>query len=695
MSRPISKEFPHSYQTTMLILDSGNKLLYNSENAIRLEKPTHHRSAAKQGVFTLAYISKQFQIAGMTCANCPQKIKKALIGLPGVKTASVSYETGSARIEFDPGRTSFDRIKTVIGELGYQVLPEGRGGSRRIFSMIAILGGIVVLYVLLERLGILNLLVPSQLADSSMGYGMLFVVGLLTSVHCITMCGGINLSQCLPTGEQTNGRSALLPSLKYNLGRVVSYTGVGFLLGFVGMLLGSGTETGIPALLQGALKMLAGAVMVIMGINMLGLFPWLRKLNLKMPDFISKRIGTKKSTARRPFVIGLLNGLMPCGPLQSMQILALASGNPFVGALSMLLFSLGTVPLMLGLGTLVTALGKRFARGVMNVGAVLVTVLGLAMLSQGGSLSGMLLPDTLLLAVIGLCVIGVAASIPFSKKGYRIVSVVTAAAIVITAGAVWKHYERKEQSLGSGVQITDGVQLVYSTLQPGKYPAITVQAGTPVRWIIDAPAGSINGCNYKMIIQEYGIEYAFQEGENIIEFTPTDTGTVSYTCWMGMIRGSIVVTEGSGESQTGDTDDSATENETDFGDAQVIAPGGELVISTSQISGTAAFYPIIVDGTQMEVFAIRASDGTVRTAFNTCQMCYTSGRGYYVQEGKYLICQNCGSHFTADQVERQTGGCNPWQISAENKTQTEDTIRIGYDFLKESSSVFTNWKQIS
>ena len=359
----------------------------------------------------------------------------------------------------------------------------------------------------------------------------------------------------------------------------------------------------------------------------------------------------------------------------------------------MFLFSLGTVPLMLGLGTIVSALGRRFARAVMNVGAVLVTVLGLAMLSQGGGLSGMLLPDTLLFLVVGLCVIGVAASLPFSRKAYRVASVIASIAIVIAAGVIWQHIQQKEEPAGSGVQITDGVQLVTSTLKPGQYPTITVQAGTPVKWTIDAPAGSINGCNYKMIIQEYDIEYTFQEGKNVIEFTPSKPGTVSYTCWMGMIRGSIVVTESAGDAQANADKNSATENKTDFGDAQTIAAGEYLVIPTSEISSTAVFYPIVVDGIQMEVFAIKAPDGTIRTAFNTCQMCYSSGAGYYIQEGKYLICQNCGSHFTASQVEILTGGCNPWPISTDNKTVTEDSIQIAYSFLKESSTIFTNWKQ--
>ena len=72
-----------------------------------------------------------------------------------------------------------------------------------------------------------------------------------------------------------------------------------------------------------------------------------------------------------------------------MQIIALGLGNPISGALAMLMFSLGTVPLMLGLGSLVSALGEKYTKLVMQTGAILIVVLGLAMLSQGVGLAGM------------------------------------------------------------------------------------------------------------------------------------------------------------------------------------------------------------------------------------------------------------------------------------------------------------------
>lgn len=125
---------------------------------------------------------------------------------------------------------------------------------------------------------------------------------------------------------------------------------------------------------------------------------------------------------------------------------------------------------------------------------------------------------------------------------------------------------------------------------------------------------------------------------------------------------------------------------------QTISAGESLVIPVNEVSSTATFYPIEVDGTRMEVIVIKDETGKIRTAFNTCQVCYSSGRGYYVQKGNQLVCQNCGNRFTVNQIEVQSGGCNPSPIFEEDKTFTEDTIEIGYDFLQKSEKIFANWK---
>ncbi|MDR1358524.1 MAG: DUF2318 domain-containing protein [Coriobacteriales bacterium] len=127
--------------------------------------------------------------------------------------------------------------------------------------------------------------------------------------------------------------------------------------------------------------------------------------------------------------------------------------------------------------------------------------------------------------------------------------------------------------------------------------------------------------------------------------------------------------------------------------AQEIKAGEFLTIPVAAVSSTATFYPVVIDGTTMEVLAVTAPDGTIRTAFNTCEVCYDSGRGYYEQEGDVLVCQNCGNRFKTSEVEVQSNGCNPWPIFAEDKTVTDEAITLSYDFLSESTRVFANWKR--
>jgi hypothetical protein len=98
-----------------------------------------------------------------------------------------------------------------------------------------------------------------------------------------------------------------------------------------------------------------------------------------------------------------------------------------------------------------------------------------------------------------------------------------------------------EQPSNEPTKIKDDVQVIKSTLSPYQYPNITVKVGTPVKWLIDVPSGSINGCNNRILIREYGIEHTFKSGENVIEFTPSKTGKFQYTCLMGMISATITV----------------------------------------------------------------------------------------------------------------------------------------------------------
>lgn len=120
---------------------------------------------------------------------------------------------------------------------------------------------------------------------------------------------------------------------------------------------------------------------------------------------------------------------------------------------------------------------------------------------------------------------------------------------------------------------------------------------------------------------------------------------------------------------------------------------GDLKIAVADVTDKASFYGYEMDGQTIEVLAVKASDGSIRTAFNTCQVCYSSGRGYYEQEGDYLVCQNCGNRFGANEVETSKGGCNPVPIFSENKTEDNASITISREFLEQAKDIFENWKE--
>ena len=466
---------------------------------------------------------RQLYIDGMTCINCQKKIENCLRKRVEIKEASVSYETGVAKVLYDANKITLQEIIRIINDLGYDVKSEANSWEDIVLRAVKELVVILAVFLLLQHFGILNRLAPDSLADASMSYGMLFVIGLVTSLHCIAMCGGINLSQTLQREASKDiSRKMFQNTLMYNMGRVVSYTIIGSILGAVGGLAGIGDSLQSSSLLQGVLKLFAGIIMIIMGVNMLGIFQGLRGclknhasklqkiskmhkiqtsfLHKKRIPFINKKISGGRKT---PFIIGICNGFMPCGPLQSMQIVALASGNIFTGAFSMFCFSIGTVPLMLGFGSVVSALGKHFTRQVLRVGAILVVVMGLSMMMQGTSLSGLDIK---------------VASIFSTKESSQM------------------------QADNTNVAVEkNGVQYVSSTLESGHYPDIIVKAGEPVEWTIKASEKNINGCNYKILLQDFNQEHTFESGKNVIKFTPEKEGTYTYSCWMGMITGKIYV----------------------------------------------------------------------------------------------------------------------------------------------------------
>lgn len=138
----------------------------------------------------------------------------------------------------------------------------------------------------------------------------------------------------------------------------------------------------------------------------------------------------------------------------------------------------------------------------------------------------------------------------------------------------------------------------------------------------------------------------------------------------------------------------ASASNSNQGQAKGDVPSGtDLKILKSEVTGTAKFYPYKADNVYMEAFAVKASDGTVRTALNTCQVCYSSGKGYYVQKGDTMVCQNCGNVFKIDQIEKVKNGCNPVPITVTDKKDDGNNIVISKAFMDEHKNLFLKWRK--
>lgn len=154
-------------------------------------------------------------------------------------------------------------------------------------------------------------------------------------------------------------------------------------------------------------------------------------------------------------------------------------------------------------------------------------------------------------------------------------------------------------------------------------------------------------------------------------------------------------TEDITESLSNESESSTDETTaaTDVSVPATLNDNGDVVIQTADITESATFYNVDADGVSMGVFAVKASDGTIRTAFNTCQVCNGSPYAFFTQDGDTFQCQNCGNIYGVDMIEKERGGCNPVPITSDEKTVTDTEIIIPAKLIEENAGKFNNWMQ--
>lgn len=302
----------------------------------------------------------ELKIRGMICRACTDAVEAALLRTRGVISAHVSYIKGLAAVEYDPELCSEDALCQSIERAGYSCGEKPKSEYLVDIICIALTAALVWLLTHLK----LNA-VPQLYEGASLAY--VFLVGLLTGTHCIAMCGGIALSQ-------TSSSSALRASIMYNGGRVASYTVMGAVFGALG------TVIVYTAKAKSIAFTMIGILVAILGVNMWGLLPGLRALMPQQSSFCS--VG-KGRMSTRPLAVGLLTGLMPCGSMYAMWLFAMSGGSALHGALVMLSFALGTVPLMLLFSSLGAFIKPQHMKYMLKLSAVLVTAFGIKMLING------------------------------------------------------------------------------------------------------------------------------------------------------------------------------------------------------------------------------------------------------------------------------------------------------------------------
>ena len=462
-------------------------------------------------------------VDGMTCGACESRITKALLALPGVRSAEALVQGGQVTIEYDEDQIDLSTITHAIEKTGYPI-------RRKHASETAIAVGIglllVAAYLIASVSGVFSS-IPK--IDETVGYAMLFVIGLFTSIHCVAMCSGIALSQSVGIHGPAPAANAasmgerlrrLRPGFLYNTGRIMSYTAIGAAVGALG------SAFNFLPVSKGIIAAIAGSFMIVLALKMLGVIRAFPRIGKVIPSPLRKTGAAISERLQRggPFAIGILNGLMPCGPLQTMQLYALGTGSALSGALSMFIFSLGTVPLMLLFGLTATLLPRRLVPIMVRASAILVMFLGVATFARAATLAGIALP-TMQSSSPAILV-----STSNAGNGFGGRNTVEAGLIKATVSA--------------------GKQTVLTEFKNGQYVPFAVRSGIPLTWTIRISAGDLDGCNNTLVIPAYKIKKELVPGDNVIEFTPTNTGRIAYSCWMGMIRSSITVTEDLGDDSS-------------------------------------------------------------------------------------------------------------------------------------------------
>jgi sulfite exporter TauE/SafE/copper chaperone CopZ len=287
-----------------------------------------------------------FHVSGMHCNACVLMTESELGDLPHVTKVTSSLKNNSVEVTGDFGNKTPEQIanslSAVLKKHGYSLSTEKQKKVKNWsdFKMaIPIAVAFAILFVLLQKTGLVNLV-----GAGNVTYGTAFVVGIIASLStCMAVVGGLVLSMSATFANQENSkRDKVTIQLMLHGGRIISFFVLGGVIGAIG------SAFTLSTLATFILDLSIAIVMIILGINLLDVFPWAKKLQPSMPKFLSKHaLGVSKfNHTLTPLLVGIATFFLPCGFTQSMQLYALTTGSFLKGGLIMLSFALGTLPVL-------------------------------------------------------------------------------------------------------------------------------------------------------------------------------------------------------------------------------------------------------------------------------------------------------------------------------------------------------------
>lgn len=294
----------------------------------------------------------KFNVHGMHCNSCVILTESKIAEFPNVQKVKSNLKNHSIEVVGDFGNMNeteiAEQLTIPVKEYGYVVSTEKQIVEKNWLDFkiaIPIALAFVLFFIFLQKLGIIHLV-----GGGNVTFGTAFVVGIIASLStCMAVVGGLVLSMSATFAKEGDlssqgfGKaSKIKPQIMFHAGRIVSF----FILGGVIGAIGSAFTLNTTATF--ILGILIALVMLILGINLLDVFPWAKNLQPSMPKFISKKAHgiSNLNHILTPLLVGIATFFLPCGFTQSMQLYTLTTGSFLKGGLTMLFFALGTLPVL-------------------------------------------------------------------------------------------------------------------------------------------------------------------------------------------------------------------------------------------------------------------------------------------------------------------------------------------------------------